>query len=60
MDPVSHRRRIDHARERVRVQIGRGRARIRGLHRQFWHGLITGVALCIVLVVLILILKAPS
>jgi len=51
------RQRITQARERVRYHFGRGREHIRGLSRQFWHGLITGIALCVAVSVLLLMTR---
>jgi hypothetical protein len=41
----------------VRYYIGGGRERFRGLNRQFWHGHITGIGLCVAISVLILMTR---
>jgi hypothetical protein len=60
MGQITRRQRVAEAQDRVRYHIGRGRNHIRGLSHQFWQGLVTGVALCIVIILAVVILKTTS
>ena len=48
----------DRVRERTRYHIGRGVERVRALPRAFWHGLVTGLMLPLVVFLLWVLFKA--
>lgn len=56
MNTITRRQRIAQAQERVRYHVERGREQMRGITRQFWQGLITGMALCVVAVFVLLLM----
>lgn len=63
MDPIRTRARVvkvrDRVRDRCRYHIGRGAERVRALPRAFWHGLITGLLLPLVVFLLWILIKSP-
>lgn len=60
MDPITRRQRIAQVPDRMRHHLSRGREHVSGISRQFWQGLVTGIALSIVAMFVIVILKAPA